>query len=108
MGGGRYVGTKAMEPVSMFLHRHEPAQARAIEDAARPGRVAGIEQPAIDWPAFRDFRDSRVRRRSGPRRSRDRRRDRIRARAPADLGHFLARMGAEVTILQRSAHRAPP
>jgi hypothetical protein len=39
-----YVGTKAMEPVSMFLYRHEPAQARAIEDAARPGppsRAAG-------------------------------------------------------------------
>ena len=39
-----YVGTKAMEPVSMFLYRHEPPQATAAEDAARPGapyRVAG-------------------------------------------------------------------
>jgi hypothetical protein len=68
-----YVGTKAMEPVSMFFYRHEPAQARAIEDAARPGRVTGIEQPAIDWPALRDYRGSMVRRRPGPRRSRDRR-----------------------------------
>ena len=32
-----YAGTKAMEPVSMLLYRHEPAQARAAEDAARPG-----------------------------------------------------------------------
>ena len=32
-----YVGTKAMEPVSMYLYRHEPEHARAAEDAARPG-----------------------------------------------------------------------
>lgn len=32
-----YVGTKAMEPVSMYLYRHEPDHARAAEDAARPG-----------------------------------------------------------------------
>ncbi|SRR5579875_792812 len=32
-----YVGTKAMEPVSMFLYRHEPEQSRAAEDAVRPG-----------------------------------------------------------------------
>lgn len=32
-----YVGTKAMEPVSMFLYRHEPEPARAAEDAVRPG-----------------------------------------------------------------------
>ena len=31
------VGTKAMEPVRMFLYRHEPVKARAAEDAARPG-----------------------------------------------------------------------
>lgn len=32
-----YVGTKAMEPVSVFLCRHEPEHARAAEDAVRPG-----------------------------------------------------------------------
>jgi len=32
-----YVGTKAMEPVSMFLYRLEPDHVRAAEDAARPG-----------------------------------------------------------------------
>ena len=32
-----YVGTKAMEPVSVYLYRHEPERARATEDAARPG-----------------------------------------------------------------------
>ncbi len=32
-----YLGTKAMEPVSMKLYELEPAQARAREDAARPG-----------------------------------------------------------------------
>jgi hypothetical protein len=32
-----YVGTKAMEPVSMKLYEFEPAAARAREDAARPG-----------------------------------------------------------------------
>ncbi len=33
-----YVGTKALEQVSMFFYRHEPAQPRVAEDAARPGR----------------------------------------------------------------------
>jgi hypothetical protein len=32
-----YVGTKAMEPVSMKLYEFEPTAARAREDAARPG-----------------------------------------------------------------------
>jgi hypothetical protein len=32
-----YAGTKAMEPVSMFLYRHEPDEARRKEDAVRPG-----------------------------------------------------------------------
>ncbi len=32
-----YLGTKAMEPVSMKLYELEPAEARAREDAARPG-----------------------------------------------------------------------
>ena len=32
-----YLGTKAMEPVSMKLYELEPAQARAVEDAVRPG-----------------------------------------------------------------------
>jgi len=32
-----YVGTRAMEPVSMRLYELEPAAARAREDAARPG-----------------------------------------------------------------------
>ncbi|PVZ52661.1 DUF1440 domain-containing protein [Arthrobacter sp. H-02-3] len=32
-----YVGTKAMEPVSMKLYELEPARDRAREDAARPG-----------------------------------------------------------------------
>jgi hypothetical protein len=32
-----YAGTKAMEPVSMFLYRLEPDHVRAAEDAARPG-----------------------------------------------------------------------
>jgi hypothetical protein len=32
-----YLGTKAMEPVSMKLYELEPAQARAREDAVRPG-----------------------------------------------------------------------
>jgi hypothetical protein len=32
-----YLGTKAMEPVSMKLYQLEPAQARAREDAVRPG-----------------------------------------------------------------------
>jgi uncharacterized membrane protein YagU involved in acid resistance len=32
-----YVGTKAMEPVSMKLYKLEPEQVRQREDAARPG-----------------------------------------------------------------------
>ena len=32
-----YVGTKVMEPVGMALYRAEPSDARAKEDAARPG-----------------------------------------------------------------------
>ncbi len=32
-----YLGTKAMEPVSMKLYQLKPAQARAREDAVRPG-----------------------------------------------------------------------
>lgn len=32
-----YAGTKAMEPVSMFLYRHEPDEDRQKEDAVRPG-----------------------------------------------------------------------
>ncbi|MDP9443480.1 MAG: DUF1440 domain-containing protein [Actinomycetota bacterium] len=32
-----YLGTKAMEPVSMKLYELEPAEARAREDAVRPG-----------------------------------------------------------------------
>jgi hypothetical protein len=32
-----YLGTKAMEPVSMKLYELEPAEARTREDAARPG-----------------------------------------------------------------------
>jgi hypothetical protein len=32
-----YVGTKAMEPVSMKLYELEPAEAREREDAVRPG-----------------------------------------------------------------------
>lgn len=32
-----YLGTKAMEPLSMKLYELEPASARAQEDAARPG-----------------------------------------------------------------------
>lgn len=49
-----YVGTKAMEPVSMKLYQLEPADVRDREDAARPGppyrvaaekitRVLGVE-----------------------------------------------------------------
>ncbi len=34
---GGYLGTKAMEPLSMKLYQLEPAAARAREDAARPG-----------------------------------------------------------------------
>ncbi len=34
---------------------------RATEAAAAAGRVAGIEAPAIDWPALRDYRDYMVR-----------------------------------------------
>jgi len=34
---------------------------RATEAAAAAGRVAGIERPAIDWPALRDYRDYMVR-----------------------------------------------
>ena len=32
-----YAGTKAMEPVRMFLYRHEPDEDRQKEDAVRPG-----------------------------------------------------------------------
>lgn len=32
-----YLGTKAMEPVSMKLYQFEPAEAREREDAVRPG-----------------------------------------------------------------------
>ena len=34
---------------------------RATEAAAVAGRVAGIERPAVDWPALRDYRDYMVR-----------------------------------------------
>ena len=34
---------------------------RATEAAAAAGHVAGIEAPAIDWPALRDYRDYMVR-----------------------------------------------
>jgi hypothetical protein len=36
-----YLGTKAMEPVSMKLYELEPAEARAREDAVRPGARTG-------------------------------------------------------------------
>jgi hypothetical protein len=58
-----YLGTKIMEPVSQKLYELEPAQARAHEDAARPGgspyRIAAaqtaklfgldLSQKQLDW-----------------------------------------------------------
>lgn len=47
---GGYLGTKAMEPVSMKLYDLEPAAARAREDAVRPGppyRIAAQKRSTL-------------------------------------------------------------
>ena len=99
---------------------------RATEAATAAGRVAGIERPAIDWPALRDYRDYMVRHLDDTTQVEgytEKGATVIRGDARlvgpgqvlviggsavgVELGQFLARMGADVTILERSAHLVP-
>lgn len=55
-----YVGTKAMEPVSMRLYEWESDAARAREDAARPGAPYRIAAEKLSYLAGLDLGDTRL------------------------------------------------
>ena len=55
-----YVGTKAMEPVSMRLYEWESDASRAREDAARPGAPYRIAAEKISRLAGADLHDHRL------------------------------------------------
>ncbi|SFE43300.1 DUF1440 domain-containing protein [Blastococcus tunisiensis] len=55
-----YVGTRAMEPVSMRLYQWEPDAARAREDSARPGAPYRIAAERLSGLAGLDLEEKRL------------------------------------------------